>query len=1072
MNTNSAPRGEAMPVLTQAQLENALLRTQADSMRPVALGLGVLYLVFAVSHLMLLPPEYAARMALVATLSVIFYASVYVYLRGHVLPDSWVHPLTLSMYAIAVLNSELHLLASGDPLQSTNIALCVIGAGIFLLTRRWFAAALILTTLTWFLILMGLSNNAQMAHFIFMMAGALAVSVLAFLVRRHSFIRLETLRLEAQAHSRDLERAVQVAEQTEQSLKQAEARYRMLVEQLPAVTFVDALDEHASTIYVSPQIETLTGYSPAEWAGDAQLWEKVVHADDRARILSETREHNESGTTFDQEYRMVARDGRIVWVHDKAVIVRDENGDALYSQGYMEDVTLRKNAEAELLRREAILKAISFAAEAFLVASAWEPHVPVVLKLLGEAAQMSRVYVFENHYRADGLLLTSQRYEWCAPGFPPQIDNPDLADVDFVQVGCARWIEVLGSGKSVAGHVRNLPETERPALEVQDILSIAVMPIMVEGAWWGFVGFDACGAEHEWSEAELDALQTAANTFGAAIQRQRAESALADARDKALEASRLKSEFLAMMSHEIRTPMNSIVGMSELLLETSLDAEQTEFAKVVRHSADTLLTIINDILDFSKIEAGKLILDFGEFDLRSMLLLTTEMVRAQAREKGLMVSLEIAPELPSNFLGDAGRIRQVLLNLLSNAVKFTTRGEVTVSVQSADAVRQEFAPGGMTRISFTVRDTGIGLSEAARARLFQPFMQADMSITRRFGGTGLGLAISKRLIELMGGEIGVDSVPEQGSTFWFMLPLQVGKTIGEASGWMEQEAALGDVRVAENRARANLHKRVLVVEDNVANQKLAQLQLRQLGVENLQIAGNGHEAVAVIQEAIQSGAEYALVLMDCQMPEMDGFTATRKIRELEAGAGWHTPIVAMTANAMQGDREACLAAGMDDYLSKPVRLNALEIALVRWEVLRARTSETERKRADANAVASPPPLAFDPTVVQNMRSYETAETAGMVNSLIQVFFEEAGANVNRIQDGLFSEDAELIRRAAHSIKGSSASLGAHVLSARAAMIEALAKTNSLPEIDILLPDLRDEFERVKALLKEDLRGHM
>jgi PAS domain S-box-containing protein len=1053
--------------LSRSQVQQALLRVQADSVRPVALGLGILYAAFTASHLVVLSPELGARMAVVAGLSAFFYFVVYWRLRTRVLPDEWVHPLSLTLYAVAILNSELHLYLSRDPLQSTNVALCIIGAGIFLLSRRWLTIAILVTLMSWFWIVSGVAPPAQIVHFVFLMLGAVVVAALAFLLRRRNLMRVETLRLEAQARAAELERAVEVARRTEQSLHETETRYRNLVEQLPAATFIDALDANATTLYISPQIYALTGYSPEEWIADPQLWEKILHPDDRARVMEMTRLHNESGVPFDLEYRMLARDGSTMWVHDKAVVIHDAQGKPLYSQGYLADITPRKLAEESVRRREAILEAVSFAAAAFLRAPQWEQHIDAVLARLGRAAETDRVYVFENYTDAQGTILTSERFEWSIAGIAPHLGDPAWQNVPIAKFGFQRWLDLLGAGKPVYGQVRDLPEAERVVLTRQNIHSIALMPIFVGAEWWGSIGFESCLREHVWSQAELDALETAASIFGAAIQRERSERALADARDEALEASRLKSEFLAMMSHEIRTPMNSIVGMSELLLETNLNVEQRDYAKLVRHSADALLQVLNDILDFSKIEAGKLSLELMDFHLPSLALLTQEIVRPQARAKGLVLRTALSADLPEHFVGDAGRIRQALLNLLSNAVKFTLRGEIVLSIHAANAAASAtYGPGDIVRVVFEVRDTGIGLTEQARGRLFQPFTQADMSITRRFGGTGLGLVISKRLVELMGGEIGVESAPGVGSTFWFTLPLRVG----EPEGWTLQALAGGffdAVDEAMTPLPFAVNGRVLLVEDNEMNRKLAQLQLSKLGIRNVTVVENGAAAVTAVRNAAAESAPFDLVLMDCQMPEMDGFAATRAIREWEQTTGLRMPIVALTANAMRGDREACLAAGMDDYLGKPLRLNMLRRVIERWLFL------TE-SRPDIPQSAHAPPLSasfvtLDPTALAKLRALETPETTGMVNNLVEAFMEETGAQLKLMDEGFLETDFEQVCRAAHSVKAGAASLGAYGLAARAAEIEAQAKTRTAGSLEELLPDCRDEFERVKAMLKLELR---
>lgn len=1052
-------------------LSKALNQVVGASIRPVAFGLALLYSVFAASHLFLLPSWFRLPMAMVAGISALVYALVFLRLRTRVVPENWIPPVSLVLYGIAVFNSALHLILSGDPLQSTNFALCVIAAGIFFLSWKSYGAAVSFTLACWLALAWGPAAQPQLIHFAFMMLGTLVISMLAFTIRRRNTLHLEQQRLESGEHARALALASAAGQRAEQSLLEAQARYRNLIENLPAVTFVDALDDTASTIYVSPQIQAMTGYSPEEWVADPALWEKLLHPQDRARVLKETHRHNVTGAAFDVEYRLIARDGHEVWIHDKAVVGSNADGKPAYSQGYMADITARKMAEEALRRREAILEAVSFAAETFLRSPSWETRIERVLAQLGQATGSSRVYLFENHPALDGSRLASQRYEWNAPDITPQIDNADLQNVDLMASGYERWIALFDMGMPVIGNVRDLPSSERALLEAQEIKSIVTMPIMVGREAWGFIGFDSCTHERTWQSSELDVLHAAANALGAAIQRQRDIRALARARDQALEASRLKSEFLAMMSHEIRTPLNSIVGMSELLLETELNSEQREFSKLVRHSAEVLLTIINDILDFSKIEAGKLVLEFVEFHLPSLVLLTTELVGAQAREKGLQLHIQVAPELPQNFTGDAGRIRQVLLNLLSNAVKFTLQGEVRVQVKLAAQL-----PGDVmdenTRVTFLVHDTGIGLSDAARAQIFQPFTQADMSITRRFGGTGLGLAISKRLVELMGGEIGVESVEKQGSTFWFTIPLQKAQNMTLPPDWDLTEE-LRNERAETALVPLNVRGLLLLVEDNAANQKLAQMQLSKLGVQNIQTVANGREAIDALQETERVGGSYTLILMDCQMPEMDGFAATRLLREMEKQTGRHTPVIAMTANAMQGDREACIAAGMDDYISKPVRMSSLRVVLNRWgAAVSAQTLLTDDAPAEKIARAAPVRRAYTPVnmeVLARLRMLETPETAGTVNALIQVFMEEAGAGVAHLDEYIVQADTEGLRRAVHSIKGSAASLGAESLSERAAQIEELARQGALRQASVAVPGLRDEFERVKAAFKLELQ---
>ena len=410
---------------------------------------------------------------------------------------------------------------------------------------------------------------------------------------------------------------------------------------------------------------------------------------------------------------------------------------------------------------------------------------------------------------------------------------------------------------------------------------------------------------------------------------QQLEAALATAR----EATQLRSRFLANMSHEIRTPMNGVLGMTDFLLATKLTPEQQEFAESIKRSADALLALINDILDLSKIEAGKLRLDRVPFQLGTVLGEIASLFALEARTKGLEFVSTVPADLPRVVVGDPGRLRQVLRNLLGNALKFTDRGEIGIRAELlSDSTN-------VIQIRFTVHDTGIGIPPDQQGRLFESFTQGDGSSTRRHGGTGVGLAISKQLVELLGGEIGVASEQGDGSRFWFTASF--GKAAPSeapapkpaikvpAPRLTSRPAAVPAAPVApkrapmENPVAVEGPLRVLLAEDNEINQRITLRLLEKLGVAADAVV-NGREAVQALEKR-----KYDLVLMDCQMPDMDGFEATAIVRSREGDAN-HTPICALTANAMEGDRERCLAAGMDDYISKPVGLEKLQKAVDRW----------------------------------------------------------------------------------------------------------------------------------------------
>jgi signal transduction histidine kinase/ActR/RegA family two-component response regulator len=386
------------------------------------------------------------------------------------------------------------------------------------------------------------------------------------------------------------------------------------------------------------------------------------------------------------------------------------------------------------------------------------------------------------------------------------------------------------------------------------------------------------------------------------------EAALAAAK----EAAQNRTQFLAAVSHEIRTPMTSVVGMAELLLCTALNPEQRHYAETIKEAAGSLLRIVNDILDFAKIEAGKLELESVLFDLRLTLRAVTAVLLPQAHAKALKIYSELAPDVPRWVIGDPGRLRQVLVNVAGNAVKFTERGWVRIAAELADG------DSGRCIVRFRVDDTGIGIPEDQLERIFGEFTQADSSTTRRFGGTGLGLSIARRLVELMGGQIGCTSRVGEGSSFWFTVPLTEGSEPLEVPTAGPTACFHGGWR----------RRRVLVVEDNPVNRTIAVRLLAREGCE-VDAVETGREAVEIC-----ASSEYDLVLMDIHMPEMDGYEATRRIRAQE-GPGRRTPIVAVTASSVEDDRRRCLESGMDDFLSKPFDADGLRQLLERWAPARA-----------------------------------------------------------------------------------------------------------------------------------------
>lgn len=549
-------------------------------------------------------------------------------------------------------------------------------------------------------------------------------------------------------------------------------------------------------------------------------------------------------------------------------------------------------------------------------------------------------------------------------------------------------------------------------------------------------------------------------------------SQLETARRDAESANRTKSEFLANMSHEIRTPMNGVLGMAELLSESRLTSEQASYVGRIQSCGESLLTIVNDILDFSKIEAGMVELECIAFNLREAMDTVPALLGPHALEKGIALYVEVAPDVPEIVIGDPTRLNQILFNLTGNAIKFTSAGRVTLRVGLATGINVQGEPAESAaaknlfnnnneldrnegvHLKFEVLDTGIGMSEEERQRIFLPFTQADSSTTRKYGGTGLGLAICQKLTAQMNGELGVDSTPGQGSRFWFTAFL--APRPGDA--W-----SVADTVAPVEPLTGPATGKILVVDDIAVNREVAIVMLKRLGYQ-AQGAGSGREAIAAVQET-----SFAAVLMDCQMPDVNGFDATRAIRLLTPDLA-RLPIIAMTAHALKGDREICLASGMNDYLSKPIKGTALKAIVAKWarplpvESLPL-TVEGEIPVEKNQTLATNAAPAIDPVTMDQLKLLEKeAGGDGFVAQLVEEFLKAATPALSEIERALKSSDALTVKRKAHALCGSSGNLGARHMMGICRRMEEAGELQDLKTAEELMDGLTVEFARVKEEL--------
>ncbi|MCF8303690.1 MAG: tetratricopeptide repeat protein [Bacteroidales bacterium] len=678
-------------------------------------------------------------------------------------------------------------------------------------------------------------------------------------------------------------------EAQQQELAKSKARYSELVENAGEVILVV---QGGVCKYINPRVVDLLNYRPEDIEGTYYL--DYVNPGDKEYVREQ---HAKVSTGKDVQsvyhFRVIDIYNRPKWLEANTVGIEWDGYPA--SLNFLTDITERKKAELDLKRREAVLESIALSADEFLTARDIEQPINNMLQYLCEATNASRAHYFRIHQSSHGKLLASLVYEYTKQGVAPVKDDPDLQNLDFLKAAKKCNIS-LENRDSIVGLVKNFPQPERATFSKNDAQSFVVVPIYVFEELYGFIGFEECEYERAWSKPEVEALKSSSHLLAGAIMKNEVQEQLIKSKEKAEESDRLKSAFLANMSHEIRTPMNGILGFADLLKEPKLSGdEQQQFINMIESSGERMLSIINDLIDISKIESGQMEVMITTVNINEQIEEFYRFFEPEARPKGLKLYRNKAlPDEKAVQKTDRPKLQAILTNLIKNAIKYTDEGHIEFGYQ----VKGDY-------LEFYVKDTGQGIRQNRLKAIFERFVQADLQFNNDKEGAGLGLAITQAYVNMLGGDISVESDYGKGTRFFFTIPYSPAEIAGKQN----------DVRNAETDNAGKLNGlTILIAEDEETSEAYLSKLLMKRCYEVI-YAKDGKEAV----DLLRKNPGINVVLMDIKMPVMDGYEATRKIREFNK----EVKIIAQTAYALEGDRERALEAGCDEYISKPIKKEEL-----------------------------------------------------------------------------------------------------------------------------------------------------